>query len=1441
TGITDTTVAENAAFSSSSPTLSGDTPIGNITYTLSGSDASDFSVDPGTGVVSMVAQDYESPADDDSNNVYEVTLTATDEDNNSASLAFRVTIESIDNDIPIITPSIIPVANSSAWHKTQVEVSYLCTDSGSGIAFCPEKNLVNVEGEGQVISATAIDIAGNQATASVTLNIDQTVPNLQSSALPLPNANNWNNTAVTVSYICEDTLSGIASCSPAEILTGEGHGQTVTGQTTDNADNSTEISHIVNIDLTPPDIISLLSQQPNEAGWHKSPVTLNFDCQDELSGVANCNEPVTISNEGENQSVIAQSSDNADNTVSTEHLVNLDTTAPVINFIAPLQETELPSLQPTIEFTVSDNTYLDEASLAVTINGSDFPGVCTLTEGNVSCIPDSNLPRGAVQVSASITDIASNITTQTHDFLIQEDRDNDGVADVDDLFPDDPNEWADLDADGIGDNSDPDKDGDGINNDYETQLGTDPADASSVPEDFDSDGIPDSIDDDLDGDGVANDIDAFPNDPLESSDLDADGIGDNSDTDRDGDGFSNEEEILYGSNPDDFNDIPGSDLRVIFSATNPATSDDQFVQLQGTVYGDTIDSIYLTSEHYAGTTFAATVDGNTWQSRVSLKVGTNTITAHVEGNRQEEAEVQTSITRTESAALVSLVFTSPDNNKLFSEGIIVVTGQVSSEVIIETPEVSINNVVAQVTQNETPTIYDFTATIGLSEGSNTLVGSTIVLSQVLQKTLIVHYQPETKEVSAPTISILTPQPEVTLNTDSFILSASILSEAGIDTVSINGQPETISASNQIQTTLSFNGQPQLDVIIVATDNLAQTSTFTATYHLDTIAPVIHVDTLDAYPVENTVLENPYLLSGTVTDSNLVQITLNDQVLTLAPTEIENTYRFSANLSIPLGTVSSLKLKAVDSGAHETTAEYLITANSDIQIDWLTPTENTEVILSDSEQTIEVSARLSDVTGIGDVRVEILDGNSAPLTLDTDIVSGQITLPESEGEISLRISVYNSNDEVLSYATQKLQLLSAQDLELSITKLSPEDEATNAEPNGFVSLFFNKSIDLSLLSVELFETVHGFTYVDADAAGVDSIHAKGYQLEIVNRDYESVPGIYSLLSNEKTVVFYPQRDLAYDADIYLIVNYDGNEMVRRHFKVRPRPTFIEGTVVDNLSQAIAGVEVSIPELNRIVSSDKKGAYAFGYGDSAAQNIPSGNYSVIVNAGLKDHRFGSYNGFINVQQGNKNIVNNINLSLLNSEVPFSYISSGELNVINANEIQLDASNASYQFNSGDAEGAIHLQFLPYSSLNTPAFKIDYSPLWAYAVQPSGVSVIGDLQVEFALPKYQGSYDYAPDEGELLVLLGNSEDNTHLVPVGVAETLAGHRIRSVATTQFNNLNLIAYARVTFEQIADLAAYKAGDLDLQSLTLILQTYTYIPPANEAEAIERANDVLSQ
>ncbi|MGB0715590.1 MAG: hypothetical protein ACPGXK_06925 [Phycisphaerae bacterium] len=92
------------------------------------------------------------------------------------------------------------------------------------------------------------------------------------------------------------------------------------------------------------------------------------------------------------------------------------------------------------------------------------------------------------------------------------DRDGDGVLDVADAFPTDPQESVDTDGDGIGNNADEDDDGDGVN-DVDDEF---PFDAA---EQMDSD-----------FDGVGDNADAFPNDRTETIDSDGDGVGDNADT-----------------------------------------------------------------------------------------------------------------------------------------------------------------------------------------------------------------------------------------------------------------------------------------------------------------------------------------------------------------------------------------------------------------------------------------------------------------------------------------------------------------------------------------------------------------------------------------------------------------------------------------------------------------------------------------------------------------------------------------------------------------------------------------------------------------------------------------------------------------------------------------------------------------------------------------------
>jgi hypothetical protein len=50
---------------------------------------------------------------------------------------------------------------------------------------------------------------------------------------------------------------------------------------------------------------------------------------------------------------------------------------------------------------------------------------------------------------------------------IEEDYDRDGVANIDDAFPNDKNEYRDTDGDGIGNRADPDDDNDGLLDDVD--------------------------------------------------------------------------------------------------------------------------------------------------------------------------------------------------------------------------------------------------------------------------------------------------------------------------------------------------------------------------------------------------------------------------------------------------------------------------------------------------------------------------------------------------------------------------------------------------------------------------------------------------------------------------------------------------------------------------------------------------------------------------------------------------------------------------------------------------------------------------------------------------------------------------------------------------------------------------------------------------------------
>ena len=75
----------------------------NLTYSLSGTDAARFTIDPATGAVRFIASpDFENPDDAGGNNVYDITVTASD-DTNDTNHAVAITVTNINDNSPSFT------------------------------------------------------------------------------------------------------------------------------------------------------------------------------------------------------------------------------------------------------------------------------------------------------------------------------------------------------------------------------------------------------------------------------------------------------------------------------------------------------------------------------------------------------------------------------------------------------------------------------------------------------------------------------------------------------------------------------------------------------------------------------------------------------------------------------------------------------------------------------------------------------------------------------------------------------------------------------------------------------------------------------------------------------------------------------------------------------------------------------------------------------------------------------------------------------------------------------------------------------------------------------------------------------------------------------------------------------------------------------------------
>ncbi len=231
-----------------------------------------------------------------------------------------------------------PAANVNGWNNSDVTINWNCSDATSGAVNSGDSQPVNAEGQNQSAIGTCTDNAGNTASDTQSgINIDKTAPNISFVSRTSANANGWNNSNVTVNWSCSDAVSGATSANVNQIVSAEGLNQSSTGVCADNAGNSaSDTQNGISIDKTSP-VIGFVSRTPaaNVNGWNNANVTVNWSCNDALSGAVSPTISQTISSEGAALSSTGTCADNADNTASnTQNGINIDKTAPVISFVS---------------------------------------------------------------------------------------------------------------------------------------------------------------------------------------------------------------------------------------------------------------------------------------------------------------------------------------------------------------------------------------------------------------------------------------------------------------------------------------------------------------------------------------------------------------------------------------------------------------------------------------------------------------------------------------------------------------------------------------------------------------------------------------------------------------------------------------------------------------------------------------------------------------------------------------------------------------------------------------------------------------------------------------------------------------------------------------------------------------------------------------------------